>query len=111
MSLGSPSPDSSVLTGLARYEVGGDEVGWRGDGVGLAPLNKVLISNYDGLASSNSSLLSLSELELELEVSLDMEGLDSGGFSASSTGCGSRLGEGICLASSLYWKGLRDPPM
>ena len=85
MSLGRPRLGSgdcfgSVLTGLARYEVGGDEVGWRGDGVGLAPLNKVLRSNSDGLVSSNSSLLSLSDLELELEVSLDTEGLESNGF-------------------------------
>ena len=111
MSLGRPSPESSVLRGLARYEVGGEEVDWRGDGVGLTPVNKVLKSNSDGLLSSNSSLLSLSELELELEVSLDTEGLGTGGLSASSNGWGSRLGEGICLAWSLYWKGLREPPM
>ena len=43
-------------------------MGCLGDGVGLFRLIKDLMSK--------GSLLSLSELELELEVSLDTEGLD-----------------------------------
>ena len=42
-------------------------MGWRGDGVGFRGIRDLM---------SKGSLLSLSELELELEVSLDTEGLD-----------------------------------
>ena len=81
----------------------GEDVGCLGDGVGLFRLIKDLMSK--------GSLLSLSELELELEVSLDREGLDMTVFSVSSAGWVSRFGEeGTCLASSLYWKGLEDLP-